>query len=151
MKTILKEDLVFRPLPHANWIGNAVLPIKPGILVSVSKDLFRGPFCVGSDDNYEVAIQAFESGGQEADLVWLDNRRNVACGCDMDEVNALVAKANEMVYAGRIEIFDLDRIAEGEHKWLRRFFCVEGLDFDKKIEYARRVWGDGCWRVIPAL
>ena len=54
---ITQDQLTFKPLAGVTWINNAVIPIKPHFRLSISKNIYKGKWYVGSDDCYEVGVQ----------------------------------------------------------------------------------------------
>jgi len=152
MKTITHADLVFKPLEGStSFIDNAVIQVKPHFRLSISKNRSQGMWYVGRDDEYEVAIQAFAVPGGLGDLVWYKND-TVIRDCDLETINELAKYAEGLTYIGKIEVFDVgDRkvCPDGMPRWLERFHCAEGIDAEKKIQYANRVWRRGRFRFIP--
>ena len=53
-------ELTFKPLEHAPWIDNAIIPVnkKKHFQISVSKG--QGPWYTGEDESYEAAIQVID-------------------------------------------------------------------------------------------
>lgn len=154
MPNIIEEQLVFRPLEHATWIQNAVVPIKPHFRLSISKGFGHGrpgTWYVGEDGSYEVAVQAFEEEGGLGDLVWIDND-TVVRGRSIHGINVLAERAMKLTYFGKIEVFDIPSNSVGApttRQWLPRFFCADGDDVLKKLDYANHIWGRGGYRLIP--
>lgn len=144
---ITAAHLQFKPLAHATFIDNAVVPINNHFQLSISKNRSPGMWYVGDDDSYEVAIQAFEPGNPTRCLVWVGND-NVTRDCDLADINRLADHARTLIYVGRIEVFDCGE-GDKEPRWLTRFCCAAGKDFEEKTKYAQRVWSEMRHRFIP--
>ena len=148
MKPITQADLVFTPLEHTPFIGNAVVVVKPNFRLSISKNYSPGMWYVGKDGSYEVGIQCFETEGGKGELVWV-GKDTVTPGCDLEEINRLAAVASKLTYAGKIEVFDtIDRTKKPQ--WSTRFYCAAGRDLEQKLSYSEGVWGKERFRFIPA-
>lgn len=149
---ITQDQLTFKPLAGVTWINNAVIPIKPHFRLSISKNIYKGMWYVGSDNCYEVGVQAFKDEGGPGDLVWIWGD-TVVRDCDLAKINEIAAEAAKMTYAGRIEVFDVaDRSIHPDLKprWLERFYCAEGVDLSEKLYYSKHIWKPECFRFIPA-
>lgn len=142
------DNLQYKPLSHATWIMNAVIPVSEHFQLSVSYG--NGLWYVGTKERPEVAIQAIDKSiNQYADLVKVSKHNdNIYHNCGPAMIECLFDTASKLKFGGRIEVFD---IAEGQKtpQWNFRFFYALGNDYDEKIEYAKHIWGSDEYRVIP--
>lgn len=141
----------FKPLAHASWIMNAVVPINDHFRLSVSYNERDGMWAVGSVGSYEVAIQVGKPGSEYWSLVQMpDHSTNVYSGCDDAKIEHLRKQAETLKFGGEIEVFGVRQGAK-ERAWGHRFFCAEGDDQKGKLDYVARVFtGEDKWRFTPA-
>ncbi len=123
-------NMEFKPLGHAPWIMNAVVPIKEHVQLSVSYNDRKGMWHVGEKGSYEVAVQMTDPGRYPG----------IAC---------MVEKGGTLIYAGAVEVFDA-RQGASEKAWGIRFLCAEGYDKIGKLKYAKDTWGADGHRFVPA-
>ena len=146
-------DMEFKPLGHAPWIMNAVVPVKEHVQLSVSYNDRKGMWHVGEKGSYEVAVQMTDPGrypGIACLVSFEDNPSgNIWPDCDDSRIAGLVEKGKALTYAGAVEVFDV-RQGASEKAWGIRFLCAEGYDKTGKLEYARDTWGADGHRFVPA-
>jgi hypothetical protein len=148
--------LDFKPLGHAPWIMNATVPVNGHFRLSVSYSLpaegFGGTWWyAGEPGSYEVAVQALDDRYPgTACLVSMPEfgGSNVLAGCGMSALALVESWARKLEYRGAIEVFDSNS-ARIEKAWMVRFLCACGIDYQGKMEYAGRMWGEGCFREVP--
>ena len=141
--------LDFKPLGHARWIQNAVVPINDNCRLSVSYG--NGLFYVGTIGCYEAALQMTDRRYPEiASLVsFKDNPRdNLFRDCDDAKLEELIELGKTLEYKGALEIFDT-KVGDKDPAWGIRFLCAKGHDYEVKEKYVKDMWGDGKWRFIP--
>jgi len=129
--------MIFKPLPHAPWINNAVVDVSENFNLSVSYNNSPGMWYVGDKGHCEVAIQAGKPNSKYRSLVSLpDNEHgNIYHNCDKQIINQLIIRASELIFDGEILVFD-------DGLWKHRFYCAKGFDRLQKESYCRSMFKD---------
>lgn len=144
-------QLDFKPLDHAPWIMNAVVPVTKHTQLSVSYNGSEGMWYAGDKGDYEVAIQVIDPDrypGVASLVSFKDNpSSNVFPHTKDSGLPALAEKAKQLVYHGAIEVF-AERGSDKEKTWGVRFLCAKGYDFQSKLGYTRGVFGAGNYRLV---
>jgi len=134
MKHLTLSD--FSRLPHARWIWNAAIPLKPDFWLSVSFDDGVGLWVAGQWDSFEAAIMV---GSTETRTLVTVGGENTFSGCDHAELERLEAIAMELVRGPDIAVFDQFQ-GNKEPRWGHRLATAEGEDLADKLDYCRRLW-----------
>jgi hypothetical protein len=140
-------NLTFNPL--CNGVMNARIPVKDGVVVSVSKgSMGYGCGYVGEDGDYQCAIMVNDSAiGDHWCLVYLAGGDTVKNHCTDSDIEDLARIAHRVVMVNNIWVFDtLDKQPD---RWCYRFTTTnQPRDTEKKMECAKYIW-PGKHLVLP--
>ncbi len=145
----------FSPLPHAPWLLNAVVDVKPHFNLSVTYNGGdSGLWHAGEWDNFEVAIQVYGDSTKYRSLVELpDNpNTNIYPNMRMADLTRLADKAMTLEYHGEIQVFvepeNNPAAKEKDFVWRHRFYTAKGHDHEAKWNYVKNTFGEKNCRFI---
>ena len=146
-------QLDFKPLSHAPWLMNAVVPVNKHVQLSVTYNGSPGMWYAGDKDDYEAAVQMIDPcryPGVACVVFFKDNKNdNVFPHTNESGLQGLVARGKELKYYGAIEVCD-ERGSDKEKIWGVCFLCAEGHDYQQKMKYSKSMFGKDNCRFVEA-